>query len=200
MAVSPLPRRHRRADQVVVALAGGRAALRPLEGGETAPIVSVFSRMSLESRASRYLVGMPQLPAKVLAALADVDGCDHVAWLATMDGAPAGIARYVRTDPQTAELAFEVVDAHQGRGLGTVLLDSITTVAAANGVRRLQATAMSTNTPSIVLLRRIGIPLTVVGDVVEGQGALRLLDPPRVPRAAVLALARRAVQTGCAQG
>jgi RimJ/RimL family protein N-acetyltransferase len=199
MAVSTLGRQ-RHTDHVVVAITGGHATLRPLQAGETAPLLSVFARMSPESRASRYLVGMPTLPPAVLTALADVDGCDHVAWLATVDGAPAGIARYVRIAPDSAELAFEVVDAEHGRGLGTALLDCVTTLAAANGIRQVQAAALATNTPSIVLMRRIGIPLTLVGDVVEGQGRLRLLRPARVPRSALLAVARRAVQTGCAQG
>ena len=178
-------------DHVDVPLAGGSAALRPLRHGETEPLLSVFERLSPASRASRYLVGMPRLPSPMRDLLVAVDDCDHVAWLATVDGAPAGIARYVRVAPDTAEVAFEVVDAHHGRGLGTALLDVVTTVAQARGVRRVRATVLPTNAPSLRLLARLGNPLSANDGVLEGESALRLLDPARVDRGAVLALAMR---------
>jgi RimJ/RimL family protein N-acetyltransferase len=198
MTISWLPTRNGRSlDHVVAPLSRGTALLRPLRAGETEPLLSVFESMSPSSRLDRYLVGVPRLPSTMLAALADVDGHDHVAWLATVEGAPAGIARSIRVAPDTAEIAFEVADAHQGRGLGTVLLDTVTTLAATHGVRRVQATVMPTNAPSLRLLARLGIPLTLSDGLLEGEGPLRLLDPPRVDRRAVVALAaRHAEQTG----
>lgn len=175
---------------------GGTAFLRPLDHGETEPLHAVFSQMSNASRYSRYLAGTPRLPAVMVAALTDLDGHRHGAWLATVDGTPAGIARYVAVGPGTVEVAFEVVDAHHGRGLGSVLLDAVTTVAAARGFCRVQATVMPGNQPSLRLLRRMGITLTPVDGLLEGTGALRLLDPARVDRAAVVSLALRATDPG----
>lgn len=193
MTISWLPSgARRRRDHVEVALARGRsAAMRPLSPGETEPLLAVFASLSPASRFDRYLVGTPRLPVAMLNALADVDGRDHVAWLATVDGQPAGIARYVRVGPETAEVAFEVADAHQGRGLGTALLDTVTTVAATHGVRRVQATVLPANAPSLRLLARLGIPLTLHDGLLEGEGELRLLDPARVDRRAVVELACR---------
>lgn len=188
MTLAPLSHEPR---SVPVPLDGGVATLRPLRHGETEPLLAVFAGMSAASRASRYFLGMTALPSSSIAALVDVDGCGHVAWVADVDGAPVGIARYVRVAPHTAEVAFEVVDAQQGRGLGTALLDVVTTVAAGQGVRRLRASVLPANTPSLRLVRRIGIALAYEDGVLEGEGDLRLLDPPRVDRAAVLALARR---------
>jgi RimJ/RimL family protein N-acetyltransferase len=180
-------------DHVTVGLRdGGTAHLRPLRRGETEPLLEVFAAMSEASRASRYLVGMSRLPRAVLAALTDVDGCRHAAWLATVDGRPAGIARYLRTAPGTAEVAFEVVDAHHGRGLGAVLVDAVTTVAAANGVRRVEATAMPGNHASVHLLRQLGLPLVAADGLLQGAATLQLLEPARVDRGAVVALAERA--------
>jgi RimJ/RimL family protein N-acetyltransferase len=124
--------------------------------------------------------------------LAATDGLMTVAWLASVEGRPAGIGRYVRTheDPCTADVALEVVDEHHGRGLGTVLLDTITTLAAANGVRRLHATALPRNTASLRLLSRVGIPMSWDHGVLEGTAPLRLLDPRAVDRHAVVELAR----------
>lgn len=177
-------------DHVEVPLSrGASAALRPLGPGETEPLLAVFDQLSAASRFDRYLAGVPRLPSTMLKALAAVDGHDHVAWLASVAGQPAGIARYVRVGAASAEVAFEVADAHQGRGLGTALLDTITTVASAHGVRRVQATVLPTNAPSLRLLARLGIPLTLRDGLLEGEGPLRLLDPARVDRRAVVALA-----------
>ena len=132
---------------------------------------------------------MPRLPRAMVEALAAVDGCRHEAGLATVDGRAAGIARAVRTESATAEVAFEVADRHHGRGLGAALLDAVTTVAAARGVRRLEATALPGNDPSVHLLRRLGMGWVAADGLLEGAGPLRLLDPARVDRGAVLALA-----------
>jgi RimJ/RimL family protein N-acetyltransferase len=170
---------------------GGQAWLRPLEHAETGPVLEVFAGMSSRSRALRYLTGLADLPASMLRLLTDVDGDRHGAWVASVGGEPAGLARFVRTAgcPTTAELAFEVVDRLQGRGLGTVLLDTITTVAAARGVRRVQASIAPSNTPSRILVERLGARTRLVDGLLESEGALRLLDPPAVDRSAVIRLA-----------
>ena len=178
-------------DHVVAGTRAGHVAeLRPLEQGEVDPLLAVFAGMSLASRADRYLVGLPSLPRSILDALTDVDGCDHAAWLASVGGQPVGTARYLRLEPGLAELAFEVADDYQGRGLGAVLLDAITTVACGQGVRRVRATVLASNMRSRRLVGRVGIRLRPGDGMLEGEGSLRLLDPPRVDRGAVLALAR----------
>ena len=190
----------RTATAVPVTLSdGGTAALRPLEPAERAPLLEVFAGMSGQSRASRYLVPMPRLSEAYLRHLSATDGLAHVAWLATVAGRPAGIGRYAVTseDPCAVVVALEVVDEHQRRGLGAVLLDAITTVAAANGVRRLRATVLPGNEPSRRLLTRVAIPLRFEDGLLEGTAPLRLLDPARVDRHAVVELARRTTPAPC---
>ena len=144
--------------------------------------------MSDESRWQRFLTAMPpRLPGSAQAALAAVDGRRHVAWLATVDGCPAGVARSVEFEPGTAEVAFEVVDAHHGRGIGSLLLEAVTTVAAFHGVRRLSATVHPGNHASVRLLHHVGLRLRAVDGLLEGTSELRLPDPARLDRAAVLA-------------
>jgi RimJ/RimL family protein N-acetyltransferase len=178
-------------DTVTVQLRDGRLVdLRPLTRGERDPLLAVFDKMSPESRALRYLSGMVRLPSAILDQLTDVDGDRHVAWLASAQGQPVGIARYVRDDAGVAEVAVEVVDDHQGLGLGSALMDAVTTVAAADGVHRVRAVLSPDNEPSRRLVARIGVRLDVVDGLLEGEGRLRLLQPPRIDRQAVLALAR----------
>ncbi len=168
---------------------GGTAHLRPLRRDESGPLLAVFDGLSDTSRASRYLVGASRLPSALLAALTAVDGHDHVAWLATLAGEPAGIARAVRVRPGTVELAFEVVDRHHGRGLGAALLDAVTTVAVGTGATSARASILPDNRPSVRMMRRLGLRVRLVDGLLEAEGPLRLLDPARVDRAAVLALA-----------
>jgi RimJ/RimL family protein N-acetyltransferase len=170
---------------------GATADLRPLRAGESDALLAVLDGMSEESRVLRYLTGLPRMPRRMLDMLCDVDGDRHVAWLASVDGQPAGIARFVRLagDPTTAELAFEVVDAHHGRGLATVLLDTVMTVASTRGVRRVQGTLAPSNSASRRLLTRIGLEMRSADGLLEAEGPLRLLDPAVVDRAAVVRLA-----------
>jgi RimJ/RimL family protein N-acetyltransferase len=169
---------------------GGTAWLRPLRRGETAPVLAVFDAMSRMSRARRFLVAMPRLSAVALAALADVDGHRHVAWIACVDDRPVAVARWVRVGPCHAEIAYEVADAEQGRGVATALVDAVTTVAAAQGIGRLSATVHPTNGASVALLRRLGLDLHLVDGLLEGEGDLRLMSPARVDRCRVLELSR----------
>lgn len=187
----PLPVDTRPASVRVALRDGGIADLRPLRAGERDAMVAVFDGMSTSSRALRYLTGLHELPRQMLTVLTDVDGDRHVAWLALVDGEPAGLARYVRLTgcPTTAELAIEVVDRLHGRGLATALVDAVTTVAEARGVRRVQGTMAPSNTASRRLLERVGARGRVVEGLLEVEGRLRLLEPPAVDRAAVLTLA-----------
>jgi RimJ/RimL family protein N-acetyltransferase len=174
---------------------GGVVVLRPLGRGEIGPQVAVLDRMSDESRWQRFLTAMPaRLPRSAQAALAAVDGHRHVAWLASVDGSPAGVARSVEYEPGTAEVAFEVVDAHHGRGIGSLLLEAVTTVAACHGVRRLSATVHPGNLASVRLLHHVGVRLRAVDGLLEGTSELRLPTPARLDRAAVLT-----VQAGYAE-
>ena len=181
---------------VTVRLAdGGSVLLRPLSGGEVSVVETVFDGLSSQSRRRRFLVPMPRLPGGHRRALADVDGERHVAWVALVDGVPVGICRYVRTSPDAAELAFEVVDAHQGRGIGSALVDAVTTVARANGITWLEATVEPGNAASEALLARAGVRLVSVDGLLEGGGEPRPVrwSSPVNPRA-VLALAVPAAQ------
>jgi GNAT superfamily N-acetyltransferase len=172
---------------------GGRVTLRPLRHGEADPVLEVFEGLSELSRARRFLTGMSRLPPGILASLVDVDGHDHVAWVASVDGCPVGIGRYARMDEMTAEVAFEVVDTHHGRGLGSVLADTIATLACANGFTRLTATVAPDNDASVRILAGLGLTVQMSDGLLEGDGRLRLPEPSRVRRGAVLARARRGV-------
>ena len=96
----------------------------------------------------------------------------------------------MRTAPDAAELAFEVVDAQQGRGIGSALVDAVTTVACARGITWMEATVESGNLASVARAGPLGIRLVLSDGLLEGRGELRPAPSrSRVDRRAVLALA-----------
>jgi len=130
--------------------------IRPLRNGDTATVSALFERLGDRSRQRRFCGAKPRISEGELAALARVDGGHHVL-VAFVDGdpEPVGIARIAR-DRDAAEIAFEVADAYQGRGIGSVLVRELAADARAAGIRELVATVCGDNAPAISLLRRIG--------------------------------------------
>lgn len=192
MSIASLRRSPQVVDRVHARLADDAPVeLRPLLRGESGALQAVFDGLSPDSREGRYLIPMRHLSPPAARALTDVDGHHHIAWLASVDGRPAGIARCIRVAPDTAEIAYEVVDAHQGRGLGSVLLDVVTTAARSRGISWLEATVHPGNRASIALLHKVGLSLRLSDGLLEGSGPLRLLDRPRVDRRAVVAVGAR---------
>jgi RimJ/RimL family protein N-acetyltransferase len=108
---------------------------------------------------------VPRLSPSLLAALTDVDGVDHCAWaaLAEEDGemVGVGIARFVRLadQPEAADAAVTVIDAYQGQGIGSRLLDALVPEALDRGITRFEGVLLAENIPSRRMLERAGARL-----------------------------------------
>ncbi len=133
--------------------------IRALRNGDLETVAAVFGQLGERSREQRFCGAKPALSDDELAALARVDGHRHVL-VAYVDAAPVGIARLVR-DGAFAEIAFEVADGYQGRGIGSVLAQELTAVARAAGIRELHATVCGDNPQVVSLLRRVASSLRV---------------------------------------
>ena len=112
-------------DGMVVTLRdGARILVRPIAPEDKELLRRGWERLSDQSRYERFLVSAPELSERQLAYLTEVDHHDHEA-LGALDaetGEGIGIARFVRgADPTRAEAAVTVIDAWQGRGVGTAL-------------------------------------------------------------------------------
>jgi GNAT superfamily N-acetyltransferase len=137
--------------------------LRPLRSGERRPVLEVFEGLSERSRRLRFLGSKPRLLERDLAQLADVGCCGREAVTATdpETGRTVGIARFVRdADAPEAEIAFEVVDDWQGRGLGKALLGALRELAREEGILRFRALIAFGNAPAFALVRGLGDELT----------------------------------------
>jgi GNAT superfamily N-acetyltransferase len=131
--------------------------VRDLRPGETGVLAEVFAGLSEQSRYQRFHGPKPRMTAAERAYLAAVDGRDHLAVVAVAhDGSPLGIARCVRHrhDTSAADLAAEVVDPFQRRGVGTALVARLARRAAAAGIERLTASVLAETGLQRALLRR----------------------------------------------
>jgi RimJ/RimL family protein N-acetyltransferase len=72
-------------------------------------------------------------------------------------GRAVGIGRLVRdTDAPEAEIAFEVVDDWQGRGVGRRQAAELARLARREGILRLRASIERGNAPALALVRGLG--------------------------------------------
>jgi GNAT superfamily N-acetyltransferase len=135
--------------------------IRPLRDGDTETVVALFDRLGDRSREHRFCGGKPRLSDAELAFLARVDADRH-ALVGYVDGdpLPVGLARIVRAG-SSAEVAFEVADAYQGRGIGSLLARELAADARAVGITELRATVCGDNPPAVSLLRKLGRSLRV---------------------------------------
>jgi RimJ/RimL family protein N-acetyltransferase len=134
-------------------------AYRPLRAGERTPVLEVFAGLSERSRRLRFLGSKPRLLESDLARLVDVGCCgrEAVAAINHETGGTVGIARFVRDEgAPEAEIAFEVVDEWQGRGLGKRLVAELRTLAREQGILRFRAEVAHGNAAALALVRSLG--------------------------------------------
>jgi GNAT superfamily N-acetyltransferase len=147
---------------------GGRLVLRPIVPGDRERLQAALGWMSEESRYTRFFVPLHQFSDEHLRYLTEVDQVDHVAWGALDPAAPhvpgAGVGRFIRLrdEPDIAEVAIAVVDAYQGRLVGTALFALLYLLARRRGVRTLRAVLLMGRS-------RLGERLRLIG----GRGAYR---------------------------
>ena len=145
--------------------------IRPLVPGDRALLAAAFERLSPRSRYLRFLTPLPALPERTLDRLMAVDGHEHVALAAVLEGELVGVTRYVRDhrDRGLADVAVTVTDDHQGRGLGRRLLVVLLEVAAGHGLRALTFDIHPSNQAGRRLVLSLGARLEWRDGLVHGE-------------------------------
>ena len=143
--------------------------LREVRADDKDAIAAGFARLSPESRYRRFFSAVDRLSPADLRYLTEVDHRDHEAVIAFDEGGgTVGVARYVRGDDASAEVAVVVGDEWQGKGAGTALLERLTERAAENGVERFVALVLQENDDAIELFRSISGDDSTPGRTPEG--------------------------------
>ena len=171
----------------VVLADGGLAFVRPVRTEDQDELAALHGRMSRESQYLRYFSARRSLPPSEILREVAVDYRHSMAFVAFVQGQVAAYACYVgrEGDDASAEIAFQVEDAHQGRGLGTLLLERLAAYAHERGLRRFTASVLAQNQRMIEVFRDAGFPRTVKRDGSVIEVSLEI-DPTRHSREATL--------------
>jgi GNAT superfamily N-acetyltransferase len=135
--------------------------IRELGPGDGDVVDVVFAGLSARSRYLRFQFPVAELSAGTRRSLTAFDGRTHVALAAFAQGRPIGIVRIFDLGDGRGELAVEVVDRWQGRGVGTQLLQAARDQAVDMGYRELVCEILVVNTAAHAALRRV-FPVTRV--------------------------------------
>ena len=141
----------------VVLRDGGTAHLRPIHPADADAVQAFHGGQSQKSIYMRFFAFKSKLSAKELKRFTEVDYKDRVALVITIGGEIMGIGRYDRLDdPEEAEVAFNIADAHQGRGIGSILLEHLAAAARENGIRKFSAEVLPENRKMLMVFSDAG--------------------------------------------
>lgn len=142
---------------------GTRVLFRPIQPADRELLQAGLRELSPESRYRRFFRHIDHFTEDQLRYLTEVDGHEHVAWIAVLPEPTGrirgvGVGRYIRIkdEPEVAEAAVTVIDAFHHRGIGTTLLWLLARSALANGIRAFRGWTLGENEPMLQLLKELG--------------------------------------------
>jgi acyl-CoA synthetase (NDP forming)/RimJ/RimL family protein N-acetyltransferase len=159
---APYPR-HWEAD--VVASDGGIVHLRPIVPSDAEALLRFHQSLSERTRYLRYFGPYPRIPPRDLERFTHVDHRTRVAFICLLGDEIIAVGRYEGLMPddaepgapvESAEVAFVVRDEHQGRGLGSILLEHLAAAARESGMRRFEAEVLVENHQMVRVFRDAG--------------------------------------------
>jgi len=134
--------------------------IRALRPDDRAGMLAAVGRTSMQSLQRRFFVPKKGFSEREMAFFLDIDFESHVAIVAEIaeDGRQViiGGGRYIVVQPGQAEIAFVVVDAYQGQGIGTILMQHLAVLARGAGLDELVAEVLPENTAMLKLFKRFG--------------------------------------------
>ena len=135
---------------------GGTLRVRPVRAADEPAVLALYERLSDESVYMRFFSPVPRPTAVQLEQLTTVDYHDRMVMVAELGEEILAIARYDRSAPGVADVAFAVADDQQGRGIATLLLEHLAVVARENGVHEFRADTLAGNTKMLGVFAAAG--------------------------------------------
>jgi len=157
-----------------VLLRDGRTAhIRPIRPDDGDLLVEFYARVSPESKYYRFFSPMPTLSERDVRRFTHVDHRDRVAFVLLVGGRMIAVGRYDLIEKGKAEVAFLVEDAHQGRGIGQLLLEHLAQAGRERGIERFVAEVLPDNQAMIHTFKDAGYH---IGSAYE-EGVMELVFP-----------------------
>jgi acetyl coenzyme A synthetase (ADP forming)-like protein len=176
----------------VVLRDGSTAHLRPARSGDRAALNNFYQQLSLESRYFRFF-GKPRVDTVVDDVLHAIELPGACTLVGEIEHRIVAIGQYFPTEvPGRAEAAFAISDAHQGRGIGTKLLERLGIEALKHGITTFEAYFLHENNRMRTVFADAGFGVT--WERVDGQisRAILSLEPSDQLRAKAAARSRAA--------
>jgi RimJ/RimL family protein N-acetyltransferase len=177
--------------QTVQIRSGDVVRVRQVRPDDAPALARAYASLGEQSRYRRFFTAMPELPDHTLKAAVEVDHDNHEALVATplLSAEILGECRFVRNpdQPDTADAGVTVVDAWQGRGLGSALLACLSERALEVGVQYFTAEILAENRTMLALLPALGrVETSRGGPVVFAR--VEITEPPQQPSPDLLGL------------
>jgi RimJ/RimL family protein N-acetyltransferase len=168
--------------QLVTLRSGDVVRMRQVRPDDAPALARAYANLGEQSRYRRFFTVMPELPEAILKAAVEVDHTDHEALVAVplLSTEIVGECRFIRLphQPDTAEVGVTVVDAWQGRGLGSALLVRLSECALKAGIEYFTAEVLAENRTMLALLPSLGqVETELRGPVVTAR--VELAEPSR---------------------
>ncbi|HEY3877545.1 MAG TPA: GNAT family N-acetyltransferase [Trebonia sp.] len=167
------------AASVYALLADGRTVeIRPAAQADFAAVKAMHEAMSPNNAYLRFF-SLSRLAAEQEARRVTREaGSDHAALLAVFDGQVVGVASFEagRDNGRTAEVAFAVADTMHHRGIATLLLEHLVSLARARQFEALTAETLLENTGMLRVFSDAGLP--VVSRREDGVVGITIPLPP----------------------
>jgi acetyl coenzyme A synthetase (ADP forming)-like protein len=182
----------------VVLSDGATMHVRPIKPSDADAIVAMHQRLSAETIYLRFFTPLPALSPAMLERFVNVDYVDRMALVGELGDSLIGVARYDRLPPPAgaadaggtgaeAEVAFLVDDAHQGRGIGMILLEHLVATAKDVGICRFVADTLPHNQRMLRVFHDAGF----VAERTFADGVVRVTFPIDPTEASVEAMNER---------
>jgi acetyl coenzyme A synthetase (ADP forming)-like protein len=149
----------------VVLRDGGSIHLRAIRPDDRGRLLEHFGRLSATSVHYRFFGTKRRLSDEELTRFTVLDFQRAAALVATLRDEDQeriiGVGRYaLEDDSSRADVAFAVLDEHQGRGIGTVLLEHLAVLARARGVTEFHADVLGDNARMLDVFAKSGFRVT----------------------------------------
>jgi GNAT superfamily N-acetyltransferase len=144
---------------------GLQIEIRALKPADEKDMLAALERASAQSLYRRFFGAKRHFSEREKAFFLDVDFVNHVALVAVAEDADrrfiVGGGRYVVVRPETAEVAFVVIDDYQEQGIGTALMRHLTLLARNAGIKKLIAEVLSQNIAMLKVFQKSGLGLEI---------------------------------------
>ena len=139
---------------------GSTVEIRHAGSQDLAAVREMHAAMSPDNMYLRFFSASSHMAEREARRVCREPGADHEGLLAWLGGRLVGVATYEPTEtPGAAEIAFAVPDDMHHRGIATLLLEHLVSLARRRGLRAFTAQTLAENAPMLRVFAEAGLPV-----------------------------------------